>query len=86
MEGGASVGDEVSEDDADGHGEEDPESEEAVKDSKALEDRRLLCGCSIGDLLLLGVWVGGSILMISYALAACDGSAVCKSGRRSLGE
>lgn len=33
LEGRAGVGDEISEDDADSHGEEDPEREEAVEDS-----------------------------------------------------
>ena len=54
LEGGAGVGDEVAEEDADGHCEEDPEGEEAVEEAEGFEGGEF--GGGGGGLLF---WVGG---------------------------
>ena len=44
LQGGAGGRDEVPEEDAEGHGEEDPEDEEAVEEGEAFEGRDVLRG------------------------------------------
>jgi len=53
LEGGTDGGDQVAEDDAEGHGQEDPEDEEAVKEGEAFEGGRFRCVA----FLLLVVWM-----------------------------
>lgn len=63
LQGGADVVDEVAQDDADGHGEEDPDGQEAVEDPEALEDgvpRALAILCFLRRLQLdVDIGVGG---------------------------
>lgn len=60
LEGGAGGGDEGAEEDAGGHGEEDPEGEEAVEEAEGVEGGDFGgCGVGWGLLLLLFFWVGG---------------------------